>query len=73
MQHEALLSTAEAAELLGVDRSTVSRWVAAGHITPALQGKGENAPMFFAIEDVKTVKAKTVTVRRRRLNTKAAS
>lgn len=47
-----VLSTAEAAELAGVDRSTITRWVAAGRITPILRGPTGNGAMFFRRNDI---------------------
>ena len=43
-----LISTAEVCERLGIDKSTVSRWVAAGKLTPALRG----SPMWFDPADI---------------------
>ena len=46
------LSTAQAAELAGVNRSTFTRWVASGRITPIIQGPTDNGAMFFRRKDV---------------------
>lgn len=73
MQLPELLSTAEAAGVLGVDRSTITRWVAAGHLRPAFQPSGERAPMYFKASDIHELKTQTVVVTRRRFNTEAAS
>lgn len=43
---EQLITTTEAMRILGVDRSTVSRWVAFGHLTPAMR-VGTRGPMLF--------------------------
>lgn len=48
-----LIPTAEAADLLGVDRSTISRWVAFGHLTPAVR-TSERGAMLFNRAEVKT-------------------
>ncbi len=47
-----VLSSAEAAERLDIDRSTLSRWVASGRIAPVIRGGGTNGAMFFSSDDV---------------------
>jgi len=47
-----LLSSAEVCERLGIDRSTLSRWVTAGRITPVHQGTGVRGPMLFDPADI---------------------
>jgi excisionase family DNA binding protein len=39
-QRDELLTTAQVAEIVGRDRSTITRWVQAGHLTPALTTAG---------------------------------
>ncbi len=46
-----LIPTAEAAEILGIDRSTLSRWVAFGHIKPAMR-TSPRGPMLFDRREV---------------------
>ena len=46
------IQSAEAASILGVDRSTLSRWVDAGKVQPALRGEGQNGPLFFRRSDI---------------------
>lgn len=46
-----LISTAEAAQILGVDRSTLSRWVASGRIVPAGR-TSERGAMLFDRRDI---------------------
>ncbi len=41
-----LIPTAAAAEILGVERSTISRWVALGYITPAMRTSTRGAMLF---------------------------
>jgi excisionase family DNA binding protein len=53
-----LLSTRQAADLLGTHVSTISRWVAAGKLTPALKLDGGTGPMWFARADLDALKAK---------------
>lgn len=53
-----VLSTAAAAERLGIDRSTLTRWVAAGRLTPVVRGEGRNGVMFFAAADVDDLDAR---------------
>lgn len=55
--HNDLLTSAEACERLGVDRSTLSRWVALGRITPAMKGPGLRGPYFFDPAEVERRKA----------------
>ncbi len=47
-----LIPSAEACERLRIDRSTLSRWVALGKITPALQGPGATGAMWFTERSV---------------------
>lgn len=49
---ETLVGGAEASELLNIDRSTISRWVKAGKLTPALKGSGLRGELFFHREDI---------------------
>lgn len=46
------LPSAEVCARLGIDRSTLSRWVAAGKITPAIQAPGIRGPFLFHRDDV---------------------
>ena len=46
-KHPPLIGTAEAAEILGIDRSTLSRHVAFGKIQPAMQLPGIRGAMLF--------------------------
>jgi len=48
--------TAEAAELLGVHPSTLTRWVARKKITPVLRGSGGTGEMFFDPADIKRLR-----------------
>jgi len=43
-----LMTTAEAAERLGVDRSTLTRWVQSGRISPAV--RLANGHLLFAVD-----------------------
>lgn len=49
---EKLLSSAEVCDLLHIDRSTLSRWVAAGRIKPAHQLPGRTGAFLFNDSDV---------------------
>lgn len=51
-----LISTADAAEVLGVDRSTVARLVRDGKLKPAAKGHGLRGAMFFYPSSVKRLK-----------------
>lgn len=46
------LSTAQAARILGVNVTTVNRMVAAGRLTPVVQGEGRTGARFFDPADV---------------------
>lgn len=47
-----LLTSVQVAEILGIDRSTLSRRVAFGHLAPVMQLPGKRGAMLF---DPKTV------------------
>jgi excisionase family DNA binding protein len=46
------IRSVEAAQLLGIDRSTLTRWVKAGKIAPIVRGEGVRGEMFFNRADV---------------------
>lgn len=53
-----LLNSAETCHLLGdIDRSTLSRWVASGRISPAVKAPGLRGAHFFTRAEVERVKA----------------
>jgi len=52
-----LLTSAEVCAQLGVDRSTLSRWVASDRITPAIKAPGLRGAMFFRPADVEALAA----------------
>lgn len=47
-----LIGSADACELLHIDRSTLSRWVAAGRLPVALRLPGARGAMLFRRADV---------------------
>lgn len=47
-----LLSTAEAAEVIGVERSTLTRWVQLGRIAEAHKVDGPNGIRLFDADEV---------------------
>jgi predicted site-specific integrase-resolvase len=47
-----LIGAADACDRLDIDRATLSRWVEAGKITPALTGRGRTGARFFDSTDV---------------------
>lgn len=51
-----LMTSAETCESLGIDRSTLSRWVAAGRIAPAMKGNGIRGPFYFDPAEVERVR-----------------
>lgn len=67
-----LIPTAEAAELLGVDRSTISRWVAFGHLVPAVRTSARGA-MLFNRADVKAFAKTDRAIAARTRPTKASA
>lgn len=50
-----LISTGEAAALLEIDRSTLSRWITLGYLKPAIRTSARGA-MFFHRHDIKALK-----------------
>lgn len=55
-----LIGSAEACELLGgIDRSTLSRWVAFGKLAPAQQLPGRNGAFLFRRADVEALATET--------------
>lgn len=50
--HADLIGSREAAELLQVDRSTFTRWVALGRIAPAYRLPGATGALLFRAADV---------------------
>jgi predicted site-specific integrase-resolvase len=52
---ETLIGSAEASELLHIDRSTVSRWVKAGKLVPAVKGSGIRGEIFFRRDDIEAL------------------
>ena len=53
-----LLSTAKAAALLNVDRSTLTRMVQSGKVKPAVKGDGLRGAMFFYPSEIRKAKAR---------------
>jgi len=51
----ALLSSRQAAELLGKSVSSISRAVTAGRLTPALRLEGQTGAMWFRRDDVEAL------------------
>jgi excisionase family DNA binding protein len=47
-----LIGSRKACEILGIDRSTLSRWVDRGKLTPAVQLEGPRGAMLFDRADV---------------------
>lgn len=51
-----LIGTAEAAEVIGVERSTLSHWIAKGRITPAQKLPGKTGVLLFTRAEVERVR-----------------
>ena len=48
-----LIGTREACDLLDIDKSTLSRWVAKGYLKPAMRlGSSPNSAMLFRRDDI---------------------
>lgn len=56
MTSPTLLHSAEVCERLNIDRSTLSRWVAAGRIVPATKLPGLRGPFLFDPAEVERVR-----------------
>jgi excisionase family DNA binding protein len=51
-----LIGTAEAATILGLDRSTLVRMVASGDVTAVTLTSGRTAPLFFHRSDIEALR-----------------
>jgi len=56
---EDLLTSVEAAERLGIDRGTLTRWVQAGRIARAMKLPAKNGPSLFDPAEVERVRAES--------------
>lgn len=56
--HKQPIPSAVVCELLHIDRSTLSRWVAAGRLTPVIKLPGKTGAMLFDRETVEAIAAK---------------
>jgi predicted site-specific integrase-resolvase len=63
--HLDLLASAVVCERLDIDRSTLSRWVAAKKIIPALKMDGPRGPFLFYPADVDRLAAEIAAARER--------
>jgi len=61
-----LLGTTEAAAELGLERSTISRWVQLGRLTPALKLPGLNGAMLFHRADIEGLREEATEAKRRK-------
>ncbi|WP_156532974.1 helix-turn-helix domain-containing protein [Cellulosimicrobium sp. I38E] len=52
---ETTVTSATACSWLGIDRSTLTRWVQAGHITPAFKYPGSNGAYLFERAEVERI------------------
>lgn len=57
MPNDDLVSTAEAAEVLGINVATLNRWAVAGRIQPAFTGPGKTGARMFARADIERLRA----------------
>lgn len=49
------IGSREACQILSIDKSTLSRWVAAGRLTPLVKLPGRNGAMLFGRSDVEAL------------------
>ncbi|MFC8733588.1 helix-turn-helix domain-containing protein [Luteimicrobium sp. NPDC057192] len=54
---ETTLTSATACSMLGIDRSTLVRWVQDGRITPAFKYPGSNGAYLFDRADIERIQA----------------
>lgn len=52
-----IIGSTEACTILKVDKATISRWVAAGKLTPVLKLPRRNGAMLFNRSDIETLAA----------------
>ena len=52
-----MLTPQQVTQRLGIDKSTLSRWVAAGKITPAYTAEGPNGVRLYDEADVERIAA----------------
>lgn len=57
MDVDDLIGSAEARKILQVDKSTLSRWVAAGTVTPIKRFAGRTGAMIFRRGDIEKLAA----------------
>ena len=55
MTPDELIGTAEAAAIIGVERSTLSHWIAKGRITPAMKLPGTTGALLFTRAEAERV------------------
>ena len=54
---DSLMTSAEVCDRLGIDRSTLSRWVASGRIAYVHKLPGKTGPFLFTRKEVERVRA----------------
>jgi excisionase family DNA binding protein len=60
MKDDPLIGSAEACEILGVDRSTLTRWVARGLVEAAQKLPGENGAYLFRRAEIERAASEQV-------------
>ena len=53
--HDDLIGGSEAAQLLGVHRSTLGRWTQAGRISPVIQLPGRNGVVLYRRTEIEAL------------------
>jgi predicted site-specific integrase-resolvase len=56
-----MITSAQACDALSIDRSTLSRWVAAGRITPIFKHPGVRGAFLFAPGEVERVRKELIS------------
>lgn len=56
MPNPDLLSTTQAAEVIGIERSTISRWVQQGLMKPTLKLPGQQGAFVFDASEIERVR-----------------
>lgn len=54
-----LIGSVDACDLLHIDRSTLSRWVALGKLTPAMRLPGARGAFLFRRDDIEAMARET--------------
>jgi hypothetical protein len=56
-----MIGSKESCTILGIDKATLSRWVAAGHITPVHKLPGRNGAYLFTRQSIQALATERAT------------